>query len=369
MKRKKNNKKTITLVLSLILFFPLGIYLLWKYEIISLRTVKIIAAVFIGLIIIGNLLPEPPSVSSSYDVQKAEITYTTEDIPGAEAVYEPSQTYTTELSGEYVIGVAPKDLTSGEEQEFETAQSGNYVAGEDFPIGIYDIVATSGNGNVMGSKLNQIMGVGTGLGSIDDMYVTTYDNHNFEQGETLKTSGVAVKLVPQTNDTLQILPGKYDIIAKAGNGNVTGTGLNEIMGLGTGLDTIDGMYVEKYENKDFKVGDTLNVSGVSVDLQPKEDKILIKEATEPIPGHEQTETLTTSPTGEFCAIDGKETNCDELTKYDELIDSLTVDKTVTEKVSYSNDQYQCYKDDLSKNCEDLYDYDNLIKQLDSEINK
>ncbi len=165
---------------------------------------------------------------------------------------------------------------------------------------------------------------------------------------------------------MNILPGTYNIIAEEGNGNVQGTGLNEIMGVGTGVAGLDDMYVKQYDNKQFKAGDTLKVTGVSVTLDPKEDKVLVKEATEPIPGHEQTETLTSSPKGDVCTIDSKEVDCKELPKYEELKSNLTVSETVTEKVSLDDDQYVCYIDDVKQDCTELVDYDNLVTTLKTE---
>ncbi len=367
MENKKFYQTRWFMVLMFIVFFPIGFYLLWKDKTIKPKTKKIILGCFIGLIVIGILLPEPPTAESSYDISTAEITYTTEDIPGQEAVYADTETYTTELSGEYVIGTAPKDLVTGDEKAFSTSQSGSYTAGTDFPAGVYDIVATQGNGNVQGSGLNEIMGVGTGYSGIDDMYVSTYDNHTFAEGDTLEVSGVAVDLVPQSDDSMTILPGTYNLVAKEGNGNVQGTGLNEIMGVGTGVSGLDDMYVEQYDNKEFKSGDTLKVTGVSIALEPKEDKVMVKEATDPIPGHEQTESLTSSPQGDVCKVDNKETDCSKVAKYDELKTNLAVEDTVTETVTYENDEYVCSIDDLTKDCSKLVDYDNLVKELESQL--
>lgn len=77
-----------------------------------------------------------------------------------------------------------------------TFSSGNYTAGEDFEAGIYDIIATKGNGNVSSDNmyeggLNAVMGVGN-----DEMYQKQYKNINLGQDVVLTISGVTVKLVP-----------------------------------------------------------------------------------------------------------------------------------------------------------------------------
>lgn len=352
-------------ILWLFLFLPLGLLLLWKTPAFTNKGKKIAGVVSIIWLVIIIFGPKPPTAESSYDVMSSEVTYTTEDIPAQEAVYEDAKRYTTALSGEYVIGTAPKDLVSGNEQEFTTAESGTYTAGTDFEAGVYDIEVVSGNGNVQGTGLNEIMGAGTGYTGIDDMYVDKYDNKTFAEGDTLEVSGVSVKLVPQTKDDMVIIPGTYNLVAVEGGGNVQGTGLNEIMGTEDKNDLID-MYVTKYDNKEFKEGDTLTVTSVSIELQPKEDKVLVKEATEAIPGHDQTEVLTTTPNGEVCSIDKEEVDCSQLAKYDELKSSLEVEKTVTESVTLSNDQYTCKVDNINKPCEELIDYDNLEAELEAK---
>lgn len=71
--------------------------------------------------------------------------------------------------------------------------SGNYVAGEDFPAGTYNIVATKGFGNVFTSSgdLNEILSV-----EEDDLTIKEFKNFAFIEGEELELSGVSVSLIP-----------------------------------------------------------------------------------------------------------------------------------------------------------------------------
>jgi hypothetical protein len=76
--------------------------------------------------------------------------------------------------------------------------SGNYVVGEDFPAGIYNIVATSGSGNVSSSNmfeggLNEIMG-----SSADDFSIKEFKNASLDEGVELTISGVSIELVPSS---------------------------------------------------------------------------------------------------------------------------------------------------------------------------
>lgn len=71
--------------------------------------------------------------------------------------------------------------------------SGNYVAGDDFVSGTYDILVLDGFGNVMTAdgELNEIFNV-----EKDDMSIQEFKNYTFTDGDELTLSGVSVKLVP-----------------------------------------------------------------------------------------------------------------------------------------------------------------------------
>ena len=78
--------------------------------------------------------------------------------------------------------------------------NGNFVAGEDFPAGVYNIVAVSGAGNVSSDNmfnggLNAMMGTEE-ENQIMDMYEQEYKNIDLPDGTTLTISGVQIQLVP-----------------------------------------------------------------------------------------------------------------------------------------------------------------------------
>lgn len=79
--------------------------------------------------------------------------------------------------------------------------SGNYVAGTDFPAGIYNIVAVNGSGNVTSDNLfdggiNAVMSPEEN--QFTDMYIQAFMNVDLSDGIGLSVSGVTVKLVPST---------------------------------------------------------------------------------------------------------------------------------------------------------------------------
>lgn len=85
----------------------------------------------------------------------------------------------------------------------ETANlgSGNFVAGKDFPAGVYDIDVVSGGGNVssdnMAGGLNLIMGTKEKNKELGiDMYEQSFQNADLSDGVTLKIDGVKIKLTP-----------------------------------------------------------------------------------------------------------------------------------------------------------------------------
>jgi hypothetical protein len=76
-----------------------------------------------------------------------------------------------------------------------TFSSGNYIAGEDFPAGRYDIIAVKGNGNVYSDNsfdggINAVMGVGD-----EEFYEKEYKNITLKNKIGLHVSGVTIKLV------------------------------------------------------------------------------------------------------------------------------------------------------------------------------
>lgn len=93
-------------------------------------------------------------------------------------------------------------LTPRNQEITETVDlgSGNFVAGEDFPSGVYDIVAVSGAGNVSSDNLysgglNAMMGTEE-ENQLMDMYEQEYKNIDLPDGTTLTISGVQIQLVP-----------------------------------------------------------------------------------------------------------------------------------------------------------------------------
>lgn len=75
-------------------------------------------------------------------------------------------------------------------------ESGNYVAGTDFPAGTYNIVAIKGTGNVSSTNMfsggiNEIMGVDN-----DGFSIKEFKNVELSQDTGLTISGVTIQLVP-----------------------------------------------------------------------------------------------------------------------------------------------------------------------------
>lgn len=219
---------------------------------------------------------------------EATSVYTVPEVPaneGNQVIYE------TMMAGTYVIGKSPSEYVTGNEKEFTTGTHETYIAGEDFPVGTYDLVAVSGpvlagEGDVhtSGNSYNA-HGLSIEMGVGDNRYIKTYDNYTFEDGEELKVNGTSIKLVPQTNDTFVIEPGKYDLMAIEGYGYVQFSNAENLV-LNEQLMGIAGDSKELYSNCVFIEGDILTVSEVSL--------VILGEPphTAPIPAYEVTETAT-----------------------------------------------------------------------------
>lgn len=80
--------------------------------------------------------------------------------------------------------------------------NGNFVSGEDFPAGVYNVVTVSGGGNVtsdnlMNGGINAIMGTADQNGAMGlSMYEQEYKNIEFPEGATLTVDGVKIQLIP-----------------------------------------------------------------------------------------------------------------------------------------------------------------------------
>lgn len=77
-----------------------------------------------------------------------------------------------------------------------TLESGDYIAGKDFPEGTYNIVGTGGIGNVSSDNmyyggLNEVIGSGK-----DGVSISEFKYAAFDKGTSLKISGTSVKLIP-----------------------------------------------------------------------------------------------------------------------------------------------------------------------------
>lgn len=91
---------------------------------------------------------------------------------------------------------APLSKREQHNTEEVTLGNGNFIAGVNFPAGIYDIVAISGSGNVYTNNmydggLNAVMGVKN-----SDFYINEYKNVSLASGVTLTVDGVKIKLIP-----------------------------------------------------------------------------------------------------------------------------------------------------------------------------
>lgn len=114
-------------------------------------------------------------------------------------LYQSAVQQYNDLSAQYEeISAALEEATSGGTgtSTRKMLENGNYVAGEDFPAGTYDIEAVSGMGNVYSDNviggINAIMGVP----SEDDFGLAEkkYSNISLPEGTTLTVSNVKVRI-------------------------------------------------------------------------------------------------------------------------------------------------------------------------------
>ncbi len=108
---------------------------------------------------------------------------------------------TVKISSEAASGKPLQGRNQNITQEIELG-NGNFVAGQDFPAGTYDIIAVSGGGNISSNNmfsggLNAIMGTAEEDASVGGgFYCQEFHNAEFGEGVELAIDGVKVKLIP-----------------------------------------------------------------------------------------------------------------------------------------------------------------------------
>lgn len=177
----------------------------------------------------------------------------------------------------------------------ETLTAGYYIAGIDFPVGIYDLTAMSGMGNVIDVDIKPLpLNLIMSNPIQENITITSYKNANLQEGYILSiTMTLALKihsdnalisgLKSRSNTATKSVelasgsyvvgkdfdPGTYDITALKGMGNVYMLdslfyGLNAIMG----NPVQEGFSINSYHGVMLNDGYTLTISGVTLKLEP-----------------------------------------------------------------------------------------------------
>ena len=233
-----------------------------------LKTVLIVIAVIVIIAIIGTIL------SGNDNTKKTD-----------------SKSNSTKKTDESVSSEIEPEIV---EEHYEIDLSaGNYTAGTDIPTGTYNLTATGGKGNVSSTNmysggLNEVMGTPT-----DEYTSDSFNGLLLEDGVILTLGGtVTLHLISENanvsgvsaRSATDVAPidlgagnytcgtdfpvGTYTIVATGGNGNVSSDnmyqgGLNEIMGTAN-----DGYSITQFNNATFQDGNTLTVSGTTIQLIP-----------------------------------------------------------------------------------------------------
>jgi hypothetical protein len=205
-------QQTWFILTMLAVFFPIGIFLLWKYNkfkepykiILTLASCFVSSFVMIFSCAIVYTILNYDVVSANIKAQEARESQKAKDALILKTTIKPTSTPTStqkailEPTQEPAVTATPtKETTPTPEPKAEPIilGNGNFMAGRDFPAGTYDIVAVKGGGNVQSSNafeggINAIMGKGKG-----EMYEEEYKNIELPQGVTVTIDRVTVKLI------------------------------------------------------------------------------------------------------------------------------------------------------------------------------
>lgn len=246
--------------------------------------IKGIIIAFIALVLIGALFGNSNDKSNDSTKQAK-----TQADPDTQNVTSDNVSESEPESGQ----TDPQPPEVVEEHYEVDLSAGNYTAGVDIPVGTYNLVATGGSGNVSSSNmfnggLNEVMG-----NPADEYSIDSFNGLKMDEGviltlgntvtlhlvsENAKLTGITARSATDAapidlgagNYTCgnDFPPGTYNVVATGENGNVNSDnmfngGLNEIMGT-----TNDGLSIAQYNNAVFENGNTLSISGTSVQLVP-----------------------------------------------------------------------------------------------------
>lgn len=129
-------------------------------------------------------------------------TFTIDNYNGSTFVLGDILSITSTLKITFGSNAAEIENYTGREKTKNTykLETGNYLVGTDLPSGTYNIVCTSGSGNIYSDSstfmLNETMSAenADSMSSYDDFYIQKYNNAILEDGTILSLSGIDVKL-------------------------------------------------------------------------------------------------------------------------------------------------------------------------------
>ncbi|SDM54261.1 zinc ribbon domain-containing protein [Acetanaerobacterium elongatum] len=300
-------KKSWLTILLLILFYPVGLILMWLFQKKWNIVVKIIISCICGLLLISTFLGSlqhndnptvasskaPAEVSSVANESSSSAAQASSKVSSA-ASEQSSKASSSAPKSSSVASSKPESSKAVAPVRYEAKLSnGHYTAGIDFPAGVYNIKAVSGGGNVSSSNmydggLNAVMGVA----EKGDMYQQEYSNIELPENTVLSISGVVINIVSENPSTAPLKKreqpntkeislgngnftagkdfpaGVYDVIAVSGAGNVSSDnmyegGLNAVMGTSS-----DELYQKQFKNIELNTGVRLTISGVKIKLVP-----------------------------------------------------------------------------------------------------
>lgn len=309
MKNQKLSEQTWFVVLMIWLFFPVGLFFMWKNRKFHIVVRGLITAAY-SLAILSTIIAAfqsivPSSPKASTETYSSNTTtndsllddsYTdttsnsvSNSTPASDVVKETDKT-----SGIEPVTIQESGVVATSSETYETdLTAGNYTVGIDIPAGTYTLTAKNGlgtvyNSNAYGDGINEVMGTTEGGSSIKEL-----NNVNFESGDVLTLSSTLVLHITSSSADITSIKarentltqsfnvqagnyvagtdfpaGVYDVIATGAAGNVSSSnmfdgGLNETMSSSN-----DGYSIQEFKHANLTEGSTLTISSTSVQLIP-----------------------------------------------------------------------------------------------------
>ncbi|MCE5220902.1 MAG: hypothetical protein LLF98_06430 [Clostridium sp.] len=131
-------EKNLAIILLLIFFFPVGLFLMWKYSRWN-KIAKIVISIFFGIVLLSNMGSKKTSQTATTKTETATI----QEQPKEKTEEEKAAEVAKQKADEEAKAKADAEAKAAAEKEAKKIKAGTYKIGTDIPAGEYLVIAKS----------------------------------------------------------------------------------------------------------------------------------------------------------------------------------------------------------------------------------